>query len=140
MVDADNPISKIDQDSLDATQSLIHRLSGQLDELKTKQKELTDMVKGIFDNDDKLSTAKNTADEATKEARTRKQEINETTEIKELHIKVADVKEDLKMVQESLNTHLVNYFQMTGSTAVDLPDGTEREFKLTARLKPAKKS
>jgi hypothetical protein len=129
----------VDEDSLTATQNLIHRLSLQMDDLKTKQKEVADMIRGVFDNDETLNEAETVAKEATKQAKERKSDLNETAEIKDLKLKLFDIREDLKMVQESLNTHLVNYFQMTGSTAVDLPDGTEREFKLEAKLKPASK-
>jgi len=138
----DNTTTKpaIDAEALDATQNIIVRLSDQLDELRKQQKELGNMVKSVFDNDEKFQTAQNTATEASKEAKGRKQELNQTSEIKELQMKVADLKEDLKMVEESLNTHLLNYYQMTGSTIVDQPDGTEREFKVTARMKPRKSS
>lgn len=129
---------EVDVEALDATQNIIIRLSDQLDELKKQQKELSNMTKNVFDNDTKLQSAQNTAEEANKEAKTRKQELNETTEIKELAMKTADVKEDIKMVEESLNTHLLNYYQMTGSTVIDQPDGSEREFKVTARMKSKK--
>jgi peptidoglycan hydrolase CwlO-like protein len=140
MIDDANANTKpeVDVEALDATQNIIIRLSDQLDELKKQQKELGNMVKSVFDNDEKFQTAQSTATEATKEAKSRKEEINGTGEIKELHLKIADLKEDLKMVEESLNTHLINYFQMTGSTSVDQPDGTERQFKVTARMKPKK--
>lgn len=129
----------MDVESLTAVQGLIERLSNQLDELLQKQKEFSSMIKSIIDNDEQLAKAVTAAEELTSEIKTRKQALQESPEIKELKVKVADVKEDIKMVQESLTTHLVNYFQMTGSTAVDLPSGDEREFVLKARMKPKKK-
>lgn len=129
-----------DADSLTATQGLVQRLSSQLDELKIKQKELSDMLKGIFDNDEEMTQALEVSKEASQKLKERQSNLNATTEVKELRVKVADVREDLKMVQDSLDLHLVNYFHMTGTQSFPTPDGSEREFTLKAHLKPPKKA
>lgn len=131
--------STSDIESLTAVQGLIERLSNQMDELQQKQKDLSSMIKAIVDNDEGLQKVMQTAEEITADIKSKRQAIQEFPEVKELKLKLADVKEDIKMVYDSLNTHLVNYFQMTGSTAVDLPSGDEREFILNTRMKPKKK-
>lgn len=130
----------IDPETLQATESLIQRLSNQLDELKTKQKELREMLKGIFDNDEELTKALEVSKEAATALKDRQSHLNTTTEVKELKAKITDVREDTKMVQDSLNLHLVNYFQLTGTQSFPTVDGNEREFTLKAQLKPVKKS
>ena len=138
----DKPITQasVDPDSFNATEGLVQRLSMQLDELKVKQKELADMLKGVFDNDEEFTTAQTAAEEAGKSLKDRLSVLNNSTQVKEMRIKLTEVREDLKMVQDSLNVHLVNYFQMTGgSTSFPTPDGTERDFTLQAKLKPVKK-
>lgn len=136
---ADTTTSEIDAESLTATQGLVQRLSSQLDELKLKQKELADMLKGIFDNDEEFNTAQATAKEATQSIKNRLSALNATEEVKQLRAKLVDLREDMKMVQDSLNTHLVNYFQITGTTSFPTVDGHEREFSLLAKLKPPAK-
>lgn len=137
---ADTPTQAVDFDSesYQATQNLIARLSTQLEELENEQKKVKDMLKDVFDNDAELSTAEETAKEAQKTQKERQGQLNDTQQVKDLRSKISDFQEDIKMVKESLNTHLINYFQMTGSMSVDMPDGNEREFTLNARLKKAK--
>ena len=137
MVDqpADRPGS-IDDEALTATQGLIARLSSQLDQLKSKQRELKEMLTNVFDNDTTLAQAETVAKEAKQTATDRKKDLNQTQEVMDIKMKITDITEEVKMVQDSLNTHLLNYFQMTSSTIIDLPDGTEREIDLKARLKP----
>ena len=127
-----------DIESLTAVQGLSERLSNQMDELVQKQKELSSMIKSIIDNDEALQGVIQKAEEMTQDIKSKRQAIQESPEVKEIKLKLVDVKEDIKMVHESLQTHLVNYFQMTGSTAVDLPSGDEREFVLNAKMKPKK--
>lgn len=139
MADNDQDVQEtltVDNDTLTASQNLIGRLGVQLDDLKQKQKEVREMIKGVFENDEGLTEAETKAEEVTQTIKDRKSQLNESAEIKELKIKLAEINEDMKLVQESLTAHLVNYFQLTGSTSVDLPDGSEREFELLAKLKP----
>ncbi len=122
-------------EALDATQNLIIRLTQQLEELQGKQHELKEMMKNIFDNDETLKQAQQIVDEQSKTARSRKNEITQTQEVIDLKTKIADISDDLKMVTESLNTHLLNYYQLTGSKSVDFPGGEEREMVIRVRLK-----
>lgn len=125
----------VDAETLDATQNLIIRLTQQLEELQQQQRDLKEMLKNIFDNDDALQQAQQIVDEQSKAAKSRKTEISQTPQAIELKTKIADISEDIKMVMESLNTHLLNYYQLTGSKAVDFPGGEEREMVIRARLK-----
>jgi peptidoglycan hydrolase CwlO-like protein len=134
-VDSTPTTPLVDAETLDATQNLIIRLTQQLEDLQKQQRDLKEMLKNIFDNDDKLQQAQQIVDEQSKEARSRKTEISQTPQAIELKSKVADLSEDLKMVMESLNTHLLNYYQLTGSKAVDFPGGEEREMVIRARLR-----
>lgn len=127
--------SLVDPETLDATQNLIIRLTQQLEDLQKQQRDLKEMLKNVFDNDDTLQQAQQIVDEQSKTAKSRKTEISQTPQVIELKTKIADLSEDLKMVMESLNTHLLNYYQLTGSKAVDFPGGEEREMVIRARLK-----
>lgn len=135
----DNKPPDFDQESFDAVQALIQRLSTQLDTLKTKQQELNQMLKNVFENDEDLQQAEIVAKEQSVAVKDRKSQITQTNEVMELKMKIVDIREDLKMVQESLNTHLLNYYQMTNSMTFPTESGGEREFKIEAKLKPQKK-
>ncbi len=124
-----------DTTALDATQGLIVRLSQQLEDLQKKQKELKDMLKGIFDNDEGLQKAQTEAEAQLKTAKSRKTELGQSSQAIELKNKIADASEDIKLIMESLNTHLLNYYQLTSSTTVDFPGGEEREMVIKAKLK-----
>jgi predicted nucleic acid-binding Zn-ribbon protein len=125
----------LDATALDATQNLIIRLSQQLEDMEKQQKDFKDMLKGVFDNDETLAKANQEAEAHMKTAKSRKTEISGSSEVIELRSKIADLSEDVKLIQESLNTHLLNYYQLTGSKAVDFPGGEEREMVIRAKLK-----
>ncbi len=131
-------LQPLDVESLNATQSLVQRLADQMDEISLKQKELNTMLKNIFDNDTTLAEAKNAAKEAANAVKTRQADLNNSQEVKEVKLKLSETKEDLAMIQDSLNVHLVNYYQMTGATSFPTSDGGEREFSLLAKLKGKK--
>lgn len=134
----EKPAESFDQESMNATEGLIQKLATQLDELKAKQKQLSEMLKGIFDNDETFAKTQAEAKEAAKAFKDRSVQLNESPEVKDLKMKLADLKEDLKMVEESLDIHCLNYYQMTNTMTFPTPDGSEREFMLKARLKPKK--
>ena len=127
--------SKFDATALDATLNLIIRLSQQLEDLMKKQKDLKDMLKGIYDNDEELAKANAEAEAQMKAAKSRKTNLSQSPQAMDLKVKITDLSDDLKMIQESLNTHLLNYYQLTGSKAVDFPGGEEREMVIRAKLK-----
>lgn len=134
MIDDQNKV-----ETVTATEALVQRLSFQLDELKHKQKELADMLKGVFDNDEEFTSAQTLAKDASAALKDRLQHLNSTPQVSELRAKLVETREDLKLVNDSLNVHLINYYTLTGSTSFPTPDGSERDFTLQAKLKPLKK-
>jgi predicted nucleic acid-binding Zn-ribbon protein len=125
----------VDPEALDATQNLIIRLTQQLEDLEKQQKDIKDMLKGVFDNDEALAKAQEVAEEQLKTAKSRRTEIAGSQQAIDFKVKIADLAEDIKMIMESLNTHLLNYYQLTGSQTVDFPGGEEREMVIKAKLK-----
>jgi predicted nucleic acid-binding Zn-ribbon protein len=127
-----------DQETYNAVQNLIARLSAQLDELNQTVRSQREMLSNVYENDATLAEAKEKVQAIKNEEKAQQTKLAETEEVIGIKTKIAEITEDIKMVKESLNTHLLNYYQMTGSTTVDLPDGTEREFTVNANLKPKK--
>ena len=132
------PVAEFDEETYKAVVGLVQRLSMQLDELKTKQKEYRERVQNIMDNDSQLSAYEEQAKNAADSFKRRKKELLESAEAKEAQGKIREVREEMKDIQESLTNNLLSYFQMTGVQTFDTPDGQEREFKLNARLMPSK--
>ena len=122
-------------EALDATQNLIIRLTQQLEDLEKQQHNIKEMLKGLFDNDEPLQKAQQEAETQMKTAKSRKTEISQSQQALDLKSKMTDISEDLKLIQESLNTHLLNYYQLTGSQTVDFPGGEERQMVIKAKLK-----
>ncbi len=127
-----------DQETYNAVQNLIARLSAQLDELNQNVRSQREMLSNVYENDATLAEAKEKVQAIKNEEKAQQSKLSETEEVIGIKTKIAEISEDIKMVKDSLNTHLLNYYQMTGSTTVDLPDGTEREFTVNANLKPKK--
>lgn len=129
---------EFDNQTYVAVKGLIQRLSVQLDELKVKQKDYKERLKNIIENDTELSTYEEQAEQATQQFKKRKQEIMERPESREAQAKLKEIAEEMRDIQESLTNNLLVYFQITGTSSFETPDGNEREFKLNARLLPQK--
>lgn len=135
MSDAIKQETIVDVDSLEATQNLAIRLAGQLEGLNASLKNAREMYKNLFANDDRLAELDHEVEKASRAVKTRKLEIQQTKEAVDLKLKIADLSEDVKMVKESLSTHLLNIFQLTGSKDLDLPDGDTVEYNVRAWMK-----
>lgn len=140
MTDQDTTTNNdFDAESFSALKGLIQRLSVQLDEVKEKQKELKQRLKNIFDNDSQLNDFEEQAKNAAQAFKKRKQELSDSPEGKEVRGKIKEFGEEIRDIEESLTNSLLSYYQMTGIQSFDTETGEEREFKLKARLLPAKK-
>jgi len=130
----------MDQETFIAVKGLIQRLSLDLDELNTKQKDLRQSLTNIADNDLALAEMEEQAKDAQLAYKKRKKDLMESTEAKEIRGKLKELNEEKRDLQDSLTSHLLNYFQMTGTQSFETPSGGEREFKLNARLLPPKQA
>lgn len=126
-------------ESLIALQNVIHRYSGQQDELNKKMKEIRESLKNMFENDEELQKLEAQQKTANTDVKQKKQRIKESPEAVQLQMKLKEFQEEMNEMQQSLSNHLLRYYQMTGSQVIEEADGGEREFNIKARLK-AKKS
>ena len=58
----------------------------------------------------------------------------------DLQNKVTEFNAEKKELQEALNNHLLNLFQITGTKTFDMSSGEQREFSIRASLLSGKKS
>ncbi len=121
-------------DTLIATQNIINRQTAKLDELRVELKKLNESAKSILENDQLLAQIEDEVKEVSKKQKERKASLAQSPESMNLKYKAKDVKESMKELEESLNNHLISYFQLTGTKVFDTEAGEQREFKITARV------
>ena len=134
-----NP-EELDAESFTATKKLIQNLSVKIDELKVKQKEYKERMKNLQVNDALLGEYEEKAKEAASEFKKRKKDLMESVEAKEVRAKLKELSEELGDLGDSLTNHLLNYYQVTRTQSFETHSGSEREFKLNAKLMPSKDS
>lgn len=135
-VDLDDEVAASDEvaQTLTSLQNLIERNANELDRLRQELKEHRQSLKNVFDNDATLNEVEQIAQEATVKIKERKQTIDAQPEVRQLKLKIADTREEMKEIEETLNSHLISLFQMTGSQSFDTSDGDQREFTLKAKV------
>jgi len=138
MTDAQPAPQQIQADELQQLEALINRKTSQLDELKEKVRNFLEQIKNISDNDEQLNQATEAAQEAVNAITKRKGEVRNLPETKAVKNQMAEIQTEIKELEESLNTHLVNLYQLTGTKEFKTMAGETREFKLVAKLLPKK--
>ncbi len=121
-------------ESVMATQAIINRQAQRLDTLREDVKRINDSLKSILDNDEQLSITEHELKESTKKLKERKAQLTQSAESVQLKYKMKEVREQIKELEESLNNHLLNYYQLTGTKVFDTDSGEQREFRVTAKI------
>ncbi|HSW90274.1 MAG TPA: hypothetical protein VLH19_05410 [Patescibacteria group bacterium] len=133
-----NDITVPPESSLLALQGVIARQTARLDTLREDLKKVNESFKGLFENDTQLQEAVGEAKEATLKQKTRKQAVAQSPESMQIKYKITEIKEQIKDLDDSLNNHLINYYQQTGVKFFDSETGEQREFDVRAKLKAKK--
>lgn len=126
-------------ETLQALQNVIERNVEELDRLKEQMKSYRDSMKNIMDNDETLSDAEDQAAAVTQKVKERKSQLQSSPEVNQLKANIAELSERKKEVEEALNNHLLNIYQMTGAKTFDTSTGETREFQIRASVKSGKK-
>ena len=125
-------------ETLGNLQGIIERHARQLLDVETKLKEKRQMLKNIFENDEKLNEAETQASAAAQAMKERKAQVSNNSEAVTLKLQVAEINQEKKEIEEALSNHLVNYHQLTGSTSFDTTDGDQWDFSIRAKVKAKK--
>lgn len=126
------------QETLTALQNIIERNVNELDRIKEELKVERDSLKNIFENDTKLSEAQEQVSTISQQVKERKSQIQASPEVMQYKTKIADLTEQKKEIEEALNNHLLNFYQVTGAKLIDTSDGKQREFNIRASIKGRK--
>ncbi len=127
-------------DTVMATQAIINRQAQRLDSLKEDIHKVNDSLRSILDNDQELSATENEVKEASKKLKERKAQLTQSAETVQLKYKLKEIREQIKELEESLNNHLLNFYQLTGTKVFDTDSGQQREFRVYARILGKKKT
>lgn len=134
--DADE-VSRSNQiaETLTHLQSVIEGNAHQLQQLRSELKEKRESLRGMFESDAKLVETETQTKKLTEELRQEKARVQSSPTTLALRTQLADLREQQKEIEETLNNHLLNYYQLTNSTSFDTSDGDQWDFKIIARLK-----
>lgn len=122
-------------DTLNHLQGVIERNAHQLEELQHQLKEKRESLRAVFESDAKLVEIEEEAKKQNQALVTERARVQSSPTTLALKTQVADLREQQKEIEETLNSHLLNYFQLTNSTSFDTSDGDQWDFKISAKLK-----
>jgi hypothetical protein len=92
-------------------------------------------MKNVLINDSQLSEEEEKAKEVKLAVQKRKKDLNQSPEVKNLQLKMQEVKEELKDIEDSLSNQLLRMYQLTGVTEFETDGGEVREFAIKAKVK-----
>jgi hypothetical protein len=122
-------------ETLQSLEQIIERNANQLSELKEDLKKRRSMLGNYFENDAQLSEAEEQAVEYKNQVKERKAGLALEPQVVELQVKIKELRERQKEIQESLSNHLVNHHRMTNSTSFDTSDGDQWEYQVQGKIK-----
>jgi hypothetical protein len=125
-------------EALTSLQNIIERNVSELDRLKEALQIERESLKNVFENDTELSTVQDQVELATQKVKEQKTRIQGSMQVLELKNKIAEINEQKKEIEEALNNHLLNLYQITGTKTFDTSTGEQREFSIRASIKGKK--
>jgi len=126
-------------ETLNSLQNLIERRALQVEEIKEKLRDSRAMLRDVFDNDETLTEVQEELKTHSLKVKERKSQLSSNPEAMSLKLKIGELRDEQKELEETLSNHLVNYHSMTNSNSFDTSDGDQWEFSIKARIKPRKK-
>ncbi len=128
-----------DPEAFESIKALVIRKSAQADEVRSQISELNESLKNILINDGQLATAEEKLKETRVAVQKRKRDLSNSPESQSIRAKMVEFRDELKDLEDSLSTQLLNLYQMTGVQEFETPSGEVREFVIKARVKSKKK-
>ncbi len=126
--------------ALTSLQNIIERSAKELKRISGELAETREMLKNVFENDTELATVTEAVQELTNQVKERRAKVQADPQVTSLKVKIGELNEQKKELEETLSNHLVNYHDYTHSTSFDTSDGDQWEFQIKARIKGNKSS
>jgi hypothetical protein len=127
-------------EALTSLQNIIERNASELDRIREELKIERESLKNVFENDSELAHAEEEATAVTQQLKERKAKLQSSPQATQIKTKITELNDQKKEIEEALNNHLLNLYQITGTKTFDASDGSQREFKIRASLLGGKKS
>ncbi len=134
-----NENQPFDIQAFEATREIAARQAQRLQEIKKELKIYAEQLKDLLENDQPLVEAEQAAKDLTQKVKLRKTEILETTEAKNIKLKITDIKEERSDIEDSLSAHLVDLYQTTGVMEFEDQQGNLWEYDIKGKIKTRKK-
>ena len=122
-------------ETLQSLEKVIERNANQLNELGEELKKRRQMLKNYFENDAQLAEAEEQAVDYKNQVKERKIGLQLEPQVVDLQVKIKELRERQKEIQETLSNHFVNHYRMTNSTSFDTSDGDQWEYQVQAKIK-----
>lgn len=126
-------------ETLGSLQNVIERHANELQRIAEELKQNRELMNNFFENDTTLQAAQEEAKMASASLKERRGQVANHPQVTSLRVKLTELGEQKKEIEETLSHHLVNYYQLTNSKSFDTSDGDQWEFSVNARVKPRKK-
>lgn len=130
----DNNIKKSTSMSMLDLSSLINDYVKTIDGVKKQLKEQRQMVKDTFENDQQYHEVSEKAKTLNKEKNSIKQKLLQTPAAQAALIKVKDLQEEIKDMDEKLSGYLQEYQRVAGTNIIESADGEIRQIVPVYRL------
>lgn len=137
-----NDVNKSNADvgeTLTSLQNIIERNANELDRIREQLKTERESLKGVFENDSELAHAEEEVTAVIQQVKERKSKLQNSPQANQIKTKITELNDQKKEIEEALNNHLLNLYQMTGTNTFDTSDGQQREFRVRASLMGGKK-
>jgi predicted nucleic acid-binding Zn-ribbon protein len=122
-------------ETVTSLQSLIERHAEKLDDIKNDLRDYRAQLRDHFESDAELAEAKQQQKEYRDAVKERKAKLNSDPTVTNLKVKISELSQERKEIQETLSDHLVNFYQLTNSKSFDTSDGDQREFTIKAKVR-----
>jgi hypothetical protein len=126
-------------ETLTALQNVIERNANELDRIKEELQIQRESLKNVFENDTELNEVEEQAQLVTQKLKERKAKVQASPQVLQYKTKIGELSEQKKEIEEALNNHLLNLYQVTGAKTFDTSSGEQREFNIRATIKGSKK-
>lgn len=112
----------------------IHKRISMIDRLQRQNRETREMLKAELENDENFRQALENADQAGREKKRIKEEIENSGSNKELVATIKENNEELSTLKEILSAELAQVYVESKSDQITDADGDVRKFKISATL------
>ncbi len=115
-------------------QDLITRRLQIISKLKEEKKTLSEMMKGILDDDPHQQEMKKKMDEFKDSVKVAKQKVQENPQILDLKQQLKDKAQEIKEMMEVLSQELADYYREEGVLMIEDENGNLKKIKFNASL------